>query len=1331
MVIRALLVLTLVLALGCKGKASKITEHEGARQTVDDTHDVKVDAQSVIMAKYSARMQTSERINAASTAVGALEIARELEALVLNPGVLADPNQSGLSEFDVVLSQFNRALNKAIELDEAAVIKSGILERYEQQVTAGCQMNGRGCLNLGVFRGDHLTSRILTRIAANLEPQMKAMRDSKSTTRLYPLTQRYYQLLSFAYELSNGQPVPELDQLYVANARDYFGYFRSLNEEQRQPENHRRFRDALTLALGHLRNQAAGSGKLNERYCAFLIQLNPLDPEMFKTMDLDKRSQRSMLSEFIQCTSQDNDPNHDLTKMVHEFVAKSNQQAVELYKKHHSEAEPARFKPYSGGYSYALESMKETPFMPANLGIELTSRDDMAFFVLERVFYQEMDLTDAMGYWTRIKGLDDLKFMKFVHNYARLQTAYVLKITMQNFNKVLKDQFAQKGGLSSDFFYEVVKELNQISQFDWDELRDRLAFTREFLLKVYDQRLMRGVKKEDLALQKEYLSIKESLGALQDHLAMAVTTPMTVPLYYYMAKAQGTIKFHVPWASTDQWFDIPATDALAQFLTSYKLTTYPFFKFGAMDQSWDELQKLHMLNYAFRIGVFEFIDFSMLDEDKKSGLPGEVLFFKQAIKDILKTWEYTFTTQIEALNAHVRNGNFDQSFLESCRDPLGMPVSTDLRGLSMGTFLLNPAMTNATSVVYGNSKFIPAWRNYRDNIRQVTEVMEQFLNQENAQVHMSGAKFKVRQQIVDQVRGEIEYYNRLERQFFRLQFEQDRKIVDHQRDCLERLHQNEFLRREKLMARHIEYFKDVHAAMSLVNGTAQTDKDITDRQDRLRAETTELVVKGMPLEQALNEVLSIHNVTASPYDKIGFFINDFEDTFEKTGKRIKMLNIFNGERFYQGRWDTLIRTRSYLNSTTVSTAEVNSELGTSYAGDRVALAPNTKIPLGTFSELEMSGDYLNNTQKNVNYVKDQSAFVRSAMIQMAGAETGGSQFISWYSDGGLSINLAERRLAWLKDLQELGIIQTSDDDVKNCPKDKWGRPRAVRDLSGRWLPGAPHLEKCQAYRVSSSDVMESYMSVLNLLRVSDYERELLDLIDRPGKMEARIKAYLQYNNEPSTTKWTYFDQFYRSNYTTFSATIRDGRSWKQVLLEDIRAKSEFISFKDSYQRNVENAPALFPLDVQPTQIDRSEIRRQILDHLNDIMEFEESVYILEESKRDLGQMLIEKTTTPRAEETRVFNNWRVMTVKTRTDSTKHTGTPIYLSEDNSAKSWFAGFVEAFVMKDTDCMVLPQKGDPDFEEGLQSPDMTCKQRLDQWKARREADRLIIRSQLGGK
>lgn len=1343
---------------GCKGKASKRTEHSGPRATdlADDT--VSAKDTNVVMTTFKDRQAITDRINGAKTAADALAVATELKGTVLDTGVLNDPEFSGRSEFDAVLSLFHRSIDKAMDLDLSYVEKSGILAEYETVVLSNCTVDLTGCTYLSIFKGDHLSARLLMRIAKTLETQIASTRQArtaaakgesfdKAQSSYFAVVQRYYRLLNLAYELSTSQANPVLDQMYVNSARDYFEYFRKLPEQYKRPDLHRRFRDTMTMALGHLRNQTRAASGLNEQYCSFLMALNPLNPEMFTTMDLDKRSRRSMLDEFVKCA----EDKGELAQLIQAEVRKQNDLIKVNYANDAKEI-PERYKVQSQGYAYALKSLEETPFFYNNLDVKLTPRDDMAFFIADSVFYQRMELAAAQTYWNRIKGLNELDFMKFMHNYARVQTAYVLQVTMRNYGKIFSERYKKMGGLSSDFFYEVAKEVNDTSQFAWVELRDRLAFMKEFITKIYDGKLAQSVGEGSKELQKEYLSLKQDLNNdnLNDHFAMAVTTPMSIPLYYYMAKAQGTIKFLVPWvtSSSNQWFDVPAQDALAQFLTPYSMGSFPFFKFASNNQALDEYQKLHVLDYALRIGVFEFIDFGLLDEDKAKNQPSEVLFFQQAIKDILKNFEYSFTNQIEKLRIEAAGSNF-KGLMSACQDPLSIANSLDLRDLPMQTLLKSDsAIVQPLSTIYQADGFIGAYRAYRDGILQLVKVMEKHFDGKNADARLTPAKLAARKQIAATVRAEVERFNSFERQMFAEVLSIDKQIVNKERDCLARMTKAETFRRNKVLADNVEFYKDVHAGMTLAReldgkafSTADAglaifkslaaskglEADVIARAEALMIKIREsALLATMDIFGAVNAVLAVHNNDAPNYKNIGFFIEGLP-TLSASGKPVKTINKIDRDYYWQGRWDSLLRTRHYLMNHIIDPAEANAALGIATYTKPMRLTPNLRVGLGTFGELEVKDDYTTNTGPSVAFSVKQAEFVKDAMVQYAGAGAG-AQFVSWLSPGGLSIALSEQRLNWKKKLMDLDVIETADTDPEKCPKDQWGKILAVKDIDGRWLPGAPHVEECKAIKVSAKDVMDSYRTALDLLRVSEEDRKFMNLTERLTRMTDRITYYLKYNSEKSTLKWTYFDQFYRTNYTSVQVMSRNGREWKPVILEDIRGRRDFIRFRDSYLANVDRSTALFPPTAPPTQVARDSIREQIVKHLGEITEFEETVYALENTRVDLGDFLIERTTTAEEGEPLVFGDWRVMPVRER-QTGERKGTPIYLEENsNSAKDWFSRYVNTFVTKDTDCFVLPTKDDPDFTKELTG---TCRDKLQQWQAERNQNRLKIREELAPK
>jgi len=1355
MVVRSsLIILSLSLVTtGCTAKKSQRNQHSGPRASFIDRDASSGQILNEVQEIYGKREDLSKKINTAKTAEELLKTALELEKSILNNRTLTDANLSGRSEFRLSLSLLNRAISRAYDLDKNLVLNNGILNRYRAFLFANCDSQYKSCSRLEQFR-DSLTSRIFLLIAEQLEADMekerslrsqiaKQMTQSKgkdcrfqsldcgqalkdSESRLFQLTLRYYGKLKLAYEMANANGLPELDQKYIRYSRDYFDSLRNSTEGAQRTELLRRHRDTLTLALGHVRNQTS-AGQTNQRYCQFLEELNPLDAEMFNNVDFDKRSQRNMLAEFIECTTQ---KEGRLDQIIRAFNQKQNARASERYQID-QQNQTGRFKVKDEGYAYALATLKDSPSLARNLNVDLNDRSDLAFFILDRVFYQQIDLNVAQSYWNRIdtKKFNDVEFLKFVRNYARAQAAYVTKVTLQNYGRILSEHFKAKGGLGSDFFHDVTVKINSDAQFDWDELTERLNYVKEFLIKTYDHRLSRSLPADQANLQQEYFRLKEELGTITSHVSLAVTTPMSLPLYYYMAKAQGTIKFHVPWfPSSNQWFDVQASEVLSKFFQEDK-SRQMLFKFADLDQSLDSLQKLHSFDYALRIGIFDFVDFALLEEDKRSGLSGEALFFKQLFKDIPNIAERALRSKIQELEILERGQDFYE-FMNACEDPIHFPRSLKLNEMSYST-LMTEGVREVPNRIYGVISTIHYWRYHRDVLSKLIGILD-------AHIASDPLQSANKQAIVGTVKNEMESFLQMERRLVRKMFELDRKVVSQQRNCLSRLVKTDFLRRREVMNANVEYFKDIHAAMSIlqaigsreirnvdeVRQAVQTsysqasDQDVLQRAHRiLNLVSSTNLLSSMKLEDALNELFRIHNIDQAPYDGIGYLVTGIPTT-SKQGPRVKSISGFSSSVYSQSQWDSMARVRRQMQIAQVQSKTVNDFLNTAYSGI-IKLAPNLSVLFGSYDELLLNNIYTNNHTTVTNYSRNQDEFVQSAMYRFAG-ENNGIQYVNWYSPGGLNVSLLEVRENWLKQLESLGPIETTDQDAQSCPKDQWGRSIAVRDISQRPIPGAPQVQGCQSVRVGAQDVIDNFMDSANALRLTDNDRQLLELMNRRERLGSDIKKMFAYRDEPSTSKWTYFDQFYRTHYSTITVYDRSKGSWDNQV-EDIRGRRDFTAFKDSFQKRIENAPALFPLRKAPTLVERNLIRSSVFDHLQATMEFEEIAMKIEDSRVDFQDYVIERTTTARADEPTVFNGWRVMQIQKRTQGPR-AGTPIYLRENDSAKSWFASFVESFIIKETDCSILPEAGDPDFKTATSED---CRQRFNLWKAEQQKVRSELR------
>ncbi len=1307
----------LALLAGCTGKPSHRTQHEGPQGTFKEG-DPQVSASADgVKELYHERYKISEEIKVAQeerSSESALQIAKRLAAVVLADNVISNPSINRSSEYQTALGQFHQALILSYKLDPKSLLASGLLDRYQVASLGMCSGGDlSGCLRLPIFL-DSQSALVMRILAEQLEGRITDQESLKN----------YYTLLHLSYELSRRTQDGKLDQLYVRHAREYMKYLGELNEPGIQ-DKRRRFRDNLTLALGHLRN-ASSKGQLDPQYCGFVEGLNPLNAEAFAKIEIDKRMKRSLTEEFIKCANQNGDLSSAILKQLDEK---------------------------SSRFLGASASLQDSPFLYKNLDINLVEKKDIksyivAAFIIESLYYGDIDQNLARSYWKYVGTVNSLDFLKFILNFSRIQTAVVIKTTMKIYARVMREQFEKRKGLSSDYFSDVIQAVNNEADTDWDELKDRLISLREFLISIYDVELRRQSDEKTTDL---YVKVKESLGSsFSEHLSLAVTTPMALPMYYYMAKSQGTIKFHIPWIrSENQWFDVPASDALQRFFRPDFGRADSLFKFGVLGQSLSPLQKVHVLDFALRIGVFEFLPFDLIEEDQQKHEPSEFLFFEQYVKDSLGFWQTVFNKTLTDLDSIENSQTFKDYVLNACQDPMGTPNSMVLTDLHMRTFLGDKAMTQPLTEIYGAIDRLFGWRYQRDRAIQILDLLKDHLLRGQKMNSLSPARIQSVQALVEKMHQEIGRYTTLERSLARRAFELDGKIVSKQTDCLQRLAKTEFFKRNQLMLSNIEYFKNVHAAMTILNlvpannatsGTPALDAsrsalvqsltlapDVKERALRLIKKVEDSgIIETLDLATALNETLRIHNISNPKYSGLGYFVAGVP-TQEESNKRLKSLNYFKSDLFYQGRWDSLIRVRHQLLNDQVPAGLVNQALGTNYSG-MVGLSPNLTVPLGDFGQLELDAEYKNSYTKYIPFDFDQDKFISSAVTKFAGAEPNGTQFISWFSTGGLDSNLIKQRLNWLKSLQSLGTIETDDQDDVNCPRDAFGKILATKDISGRNLPNVVAAPKCHAVRVSAIDLTEYYLKVLDVLRIDDQTRELVELMDRTGRLENDIKSFLQYRSEPSTVQWTYFDQFYKKFFTTVPAYVFDSGFWKAELIESIRGSRDFRSFHDEWVHRLAGTLSLFDIRYEPSLNERSAIRREMIDHLDLVMEFEEAVRYKEDAKIQLGDYLIERTTQHIRGEPYAFADWRVMAVKTRPRGDDREGTPIYLSENDRAKSWWDGYVESYVKKSTECVFLPTEKDPDYIQGSIDPDANCVERFKQWKALRESKRLRMRESI---
>jgi hypothetical protein len=224
------------------------------------------------------------------------------------------------------------------------------------------------------------------------------------------------------------------------------------------------------------------------------------------------------------------------------------------------------------------------------------------------------------------------------------------------------------------------------------------------------------------------------------------------------------------------------------------------------------------------------------------------------------------------------------------------------------------------------------------------------------------------------------------------------------------------------------------------------------------------------------------------------------------------------------------------------------------------------------------------------------------------------------------------------------------------------------------------------------------MQILNEYRINNEERSIIEWIGVPGRFQSRASSLLRYRTD-NTADWTYFDQFYRLNFTGQIGQRTDGTP---IMLDRIEGKNEFDVFRDSFKLRIRPERQFYPMHDYVSQLDRNRVRRPLIQQLERVRNIEAIIASVEDAKVDLGPFIFERARNVRTDNSYLDNDYRFVQANTRTNGPR-AGTPIYLRDDaESAQAWFRNTLQDFVVRETNCEILPSPGDPDYTRSTEAP-----------------------------
>ena len=1337
---KKIIILSLFALMACTPKEVPQKENESAKPTLPpqkSSTQTMIKSESIDVDKIlKNRFLISAELNRGES----LELVPQLATLVLSEEFMQSENVQS-DDATTLASLFETGLLQMLQSKPEDALTQELAQRFQAFVLDNCDEAGDQCTHLGYFAHGRLpkTSDIFALLVQNMAKDLRKLPpQGECSKRAAQPWLNYYKALRLGV-LSSRNRVKNQDVplMYVEFASQYAHALKcSGSKSVALLERHN---NQLSEVLIDLATQGV-SGSNRKPFCDFVLQTKPYGSMASVTRN---GSGRELISEFIRCASE----RSSLRPMITEFV-RSEREAILKKRATDQSSLAAEDATFAEAQQYLLDK----PYLLRGMGVSSEPLDPYAEFVLNAVYYDRADLNTALQYWRAQSGtVSDLKLIQQIKSYVQIQLLYLMQKSQSILAAELKKQMKVKEGLGPDFFADTVDSVNQQTQFQWRDSKLRVDRIKDFTVRLLDEKY--GFRGE---AAQAYASLKHQLDSIGQHLSYTSVAPMMLPINYYISKANGVIKILIPWwrGEGSNWFEIDGRGAISRFVDNGG-NLAQLFNYGDQNYRFTPLQSLYVVDVALRSGIFDSIPFNLVEtaDNKNIIEENEYLFFKRYLFEALEVYRGSLTSDLKELTILEKSEEFRSFLGDVCANPLHAYATMTLSGLQGGTLQTSQLADNIIKRIYSSrrSDYLP---NLREQAERLLKVFNAHFFGPGAEERLSPEKLAKRETIMNAMKEEYERFFQLERSYNRKWAQLDAMIVSKQRDCLSRIYRADWYRRYKIYDLNIEFYRNIHAAMSILKAVGEA-KNISDANGQFLTQAKQAVYAAVKnplvntralnildsleasglwkldssappitrLEAALNQLFSIHNEGSAPFiqrdpagrisQEVGYFVTGVGET--PRVKALKRMNWFTANHFRQGKWDSLMRVRRQLQTAEVPVAEaVAAVVGKNDANDLTMsesrpgytrLAPNLDVMINSITELENDTQYYGDTTRyDVIYNSDPEEFLRMAMIQFGGWHNangvGGNQHLSWHAPmgGGLEgLNARTRMLA----------------DANRAPIELQEKAPCERDSLDRPIPSAT----CIVWKAEPDIALSYLISWSDLLNLDERDREILKYLQWPGRFDKTYEKYFRFRTELTTTKWTYFDEIYRRHYTSVIVQKSDGTSSYK---EEIEGRDSFMVWLDNRRTNFKPETHLFAINEDFMGLTRNASRAKILRQLDAVKAFENAVIKLEDQaaakpELRLPDVIIEREVGPlRQDENYVFTNYRIMFVRDRTDGPR-AKTPIYLRDDSeSSKDWFWSYVRSFTVKDSDCEFLPKLGDPDFKPGEKNEKAECSQRFLNWK-----------------
>lgn len=646
-----------LLTAACAKHEVPITQHEGPVVGDEVVHAPTTAPMNIDALKKVDAPGISARVgqNSPQQTISALET---LSPFILNAAYIENPRLVQTKQVREALRAFNDSLLSLHRKNPEQALNW--IEKERVMIESGCDGELKGCVNLGFFRQENSSSKIMVLAAMQIDREIEQSPKGEKRDQLLRL---YYRRLAVAFELVNRTADSELEFMYLSRAAELAESFPKTAADSRERQLIAQHSEVFEMILNRF-SPDLSNPEMRARFERFVTAFRPWKYSRREANPFGQAATR-MLSLAAQNFLYQDTSKKALNSSLIAAISDAQKTTSPV-------SGDALNEGLETSFAMVSQSLKTSEMsLWKNLSLNDEFSRDEYFFMVDRLFGDHLTPDDASEIW-RGSNRNAQQLLTVAEKYMKIQIAAQIVRT----NRYMSSIYANKDWSSATLFTKAVEKSYPVST-QWNQLLSRIE-----RLQLFIDRNLKAL--DNSQSSQELRDVNRMLTSMRRNIKYLSVYPNMMLMVYFMAEVDFKLEVYTYFGK----YDIDSGVIISWFFDG---KIKPLFNFGNDADGLKRIETLYAFLFALKTETFKAFSVNQKPLDISK-------FFEVVIGKFMDADRVELQNGLESIRKDVRQSNTLDLFTKTCQadrasldssgklGTRGTPIATDLSTFQRGAY---------------------------------------------------------------------------------------------------------------------------------------------------------------------------------------------------------------------------------------------------------------------------------------------------------------------------------------------------------------------------------------------------------------------------------------------------------------------------------------------------------------------------------------------------------------------------------------------------------------------------------------------------------------------